>query len=89
MTWVITEQCDNRKLARCLEHCPIPECIVTSDMDSQFYIDPDLCTDCGACDLSCPVAAIFPASALPEHWAHFQVKNADAVRRIKQGASLE
>lgn len=89
MTWVITGQCDCRKLARCLEHCPVPNCIFTSDQDTQFYIDPRLCIDCGQCDMSCPVAAIFPASALPEHLAHYEAINADAALRLNGAVSFE
>lgn len=89
MTWVITAQCDNRKLARCLEHCPVPNCIFTSELDSQFYIDPNLCTDCGECDLSCPVAAIFPAFALPEYLEHYEALNASAAQRVKGATAIE
>ena len=31
-----------------------------------FYIDPDLCIDCGACEAVCPVEAIFIEDEVPE-----------------------
>ena len=42
----------------------------------QMYINPDECTSCGACEVECPVGAIFEDSALPEQWKHFQNINA-------------
>ena len=31
-----------------------------------YYIDPEECIDCGACEPACPVTAIFPEDAVPE-----------------------
>lgn len=75
MAWVITEPCRCTVHARCLEHCP-ENCIETGPGEDQYYIDPNRCTSCGACDLSCPVAAIFPEEAVPPQWLHYIERNA-------------
>ncbi len=31
-----------------------------------FYIDPDICIDCGACEAVCPVEAIYMEEEVPE-----------------------
>lgn len=31
-----------------------------------FYIDPDICIDCGACEAVCPVEAIYMEDEVPE-----------------------
>ncbi|MFZ5817300.1 MAG: 4Fe-4S binding protein [Bacillota bacterium] len=87
MAWVITEPCQCKAYARCLEHCPVEGCILTGPGESQYYIDPTRCTDCGACDLACPVAAIFPEAAVPDHWQHFIERNRAAAARIRGGVT--
>jgi ferredoxin len=42
-----------------------------------FYIHPDECIDCGACEPVCPVEAIFPADEVPAQWQSFIAKNAN------------
>ena len=42
----------------------------------QYYINPDECIDCGACEPVCPVSAIFPEDATPDEWKHFVETNA-------------
>jgi ferredoxin--NADP+ reductase len=46
------------------------ECIVPGPKGDEawpyFYIDPDICIDCGACAPECPVDAIFPDDEVPE-----------------------
>ena len=59
MTYIITEPCIGVKDASCVDVCPV-DCIHTTDEDPQFYIDPEECIDCGACEPACPVTAIFP-----------------------------
>jgi len=44
------------KAGECVDVCPV-DCILEGE--DQFYIDPDLCIDCGACTAVCPVDAIF------------------------------
>jgi ferredoxin len=45
------------------------ECIVPGKPESEwpwYYIDPDVCIDCGACVPECPYEAIFPEDEVPE-----------------------
>ena len=44
--------------------------------ETQLYIDPVACIDCGACVSVCPVSAIFPVGDLPEKWKHYAEINA-------------
>jgi NAD-dependent dihydropyrimidine dehydrogenase PreA subunit len=41
----------------------------------QLYIDPDICTDCGACEPECPVEAIFEEDDVPERWRDYIALN--------------
>ncbi|HET7559833.1 MAG TPA: ferredoxin [Limnochordia bacterium] len=74
MAFIITEPCIGTKDASCVEVCPV-ECI--HEGEDQYYIDPDECIDCGACEPECPVEAIFPEEEVPEKWESFIKKNAD------------
>jgi NAD-dependent dihydropyrimidine dehydrogenase PreA subunit len=58
MTYVITQPCIGVKDASCVDVCPV-DCIHATEDDEQFFIDPDECIDCGACEPVCPVNAIF------------------------------
>jgi NAD-dependent dihydropyrimidine dehydrogenase PreA subunit len=42
-----------------------------------YFIHPDECIDCGACESVCPVTAIFPEDAVPEKWKNFIQVNRD------------
>jgi NAD-dependent dihydropyrimidine dehydrogenase PreA subunit len=75
MAYVITEPCIGVKDASCVEVCPV-DCIHSADDDPQYYINPDECIDCGACEPVCPVSAIFPEDAVPDEWKHFTEGNA-------------
>lgn len=77
--YVICEPCIGVKDASCVDVCPV-DCIHSTDADEQYYINPDECIDCGACESACPVAAIFPEDAVPEKWRSFIQKNADYYR---------
>ena len=55
MAFVITSPCQGEKAAECVDVCPV-DCI--EEGKEQFYIDPDLCINCGACLSVCPVDAI-------------------------------
>src|SRR5688572_24731204 len=70
MTYVITEPCIGVKDASCVDVCPV-DCIHATDEDSMFFIDPDECIDCGACEPECPVTAIFAEDAVPDQWANY------------------
>ena len=64
MTYTITQPCIGTKDASCVEVCPV-DCIHTTDDDAIYYIDPDECIDCGACEPACPVTAIFAEDDVP------------------------
>ena len=72
MTFVIAEPCIGVKDKSCVEVCPV-NCIYEGE--DQYYIHPDECIDCQACEAACPVVAIFPDSTLPEKWHSFIDKN--------------
>ncbi len=63
MPYVITEPCIGVKDASCVDVCPV-DCIHSTDDDPQYYINPDQCIDCAACELACPVTAIYHEDAL-------------------------
>jgi NAD-dependent dihydropyrimidine dehydrogenase PreA subunit len=71
-TYIITEPCIDTKDASCVEVCPV-DCIYEGD--DQFYIHPDECIDCGACEPECPVQAIFPDTDVPQEWTNYIEKN--------------
>ena len=49
--------------------------------ETQLYIDPVECIDCGACVPVCPVSAIFVLEDLPDKWKHFAEINAEHYKR--------
>ncbi|QFF99236.1 4Fe-4S ferredoxin [Psychrobacillus glaciei] len=56
MAFVIIDACSQEKAAKCLDVCPA-DCIKLAD--TQYVINPNLCIDCGACEVVCPVEAIY------------------------------
>jgi NAD-dependent dihydropyrimidine dehydrogenase PreA subunit len=72
MPYVIAEPCIGTKDASCVEVCPV-DCIY--EADDQYYINPDECIDCGACEPECPVQAIFPDTDVPSEWTDYIEKN--------------
>jgi NAD-dependent dihydropyrimidine dehydrogenase PreA subunit len=76
MPYVITEPCIGVKDASCVEVCPV-DCIYSDDEAQQYYIHPDECIDCGACEPECPVSAIFPEDSVPDQWSQYIQINAD------------
>jgi len=76
MTYIITEPCIGTKDTACIDSCPV-DCIhPRKDEDefegeTQLYIDPEECIDCGACVPECPVEAIFPEDEVPEEWQKY------------------
>jgi NAD-dependent dihydropyrimidine dehydrogenase PreA subunit len=70
LAYVITERCIGTKDASCVEVCPV-DCIHTSDIAEQYYINPADCIDCGACIDPCPVDAIYPAEEVPDQLRSF------------------
>jgi ferredoxin len=86
VTYVIAEPCIDVKDRTCLEECPV-NCIYEGP--DQFYINPDECIECGACDRVCPVIAIFPASMVPKQWESYIDKNAAyfGISQVRRGGS--
>ena len=76
MTYVISEPCIGTKDKSCIDVCPV-DCIHGEEEDEQLYIDPEVCIDCAACELVCPVTAIFYEEDVPEEWRSFTQKNKD------------
>ena len=78
MTHVICEPCIDTKDRACIDACPV-DCIHPREEDdegeTQVYIDPDTCIDCGACEPECPVEAIFDESEVPDEWSNFTKLN--------------
>ena len=72
MTYVIVEPCIGEKNASCVDVCPV-SCIY--EAEDMYYINPDECIECGACEPECPVNAIFHESAVPEEWQSYTQRN--------------
>jgi NAD-dependent dihydropyrimidine dehydrogenase PreA subunit len=83
MTYVITEPCIGVKDASCVAVCPV-DCIYTSADDEMYYINPDECIDCGACEPECPVSAIFAEDDVPADQTQYIQINADYFKRTGQ-----
>ena len=79
MAYIITEPCIGTKDASCVEVCPI-DCISTSDDAPQYYINPDQCIDCAACEMACPVTAIAHEDSLKPEWKKYIAINTDFFR---------
>lgn len=63
MAFVITSGCIEEKAADCVEVCPV-DCI--EEGEDMYFIDADICIDCGACEAVCPVQAIFMETEVPD-----------------------
>ncbi|MER5642471.1 ferredoxin [Kitasatospora sp. NPDC002227] len=74
MAYVIAQPCVDVKDKACVEECPF-DCIYEGGR--MLYIHPDECTDCGACEVVCPVEAIFYEDDTPEQWRPFNAANAE------------
>lgn len=72
MPYIITEACIGTKDASCVSVCPV-DCIYEGT--DQYYINPDECIDCGACEPECPVEAIYSDDSVPENMRMFIEKN--------------
>ena len=70
MTYIIAEPCVGVKDSSCVDVCPV-DCIYTTDEDDMYYIAPEECIDCAACEPVCPVTAIFAEDAVPEQWQDY------------------
>jgi formate hydrogenlyase subunit 6/NADH:ubiquinone oxidoreductase subunit I len=47
-----------------------------------YYISPDECIDCAACEPVCPVTAIFAEDAVPAQWAEYIEKNYEYFKNV-------
>jgi NAD-dependent dihydropyrimidine dehydrogenase PreA subunit len=74
MTYVISEACIGIKDASCVDVCPV-DCIHPGE--DQYFIDPDECIECAACEPECPVNAIFAEEDVPEKYTQYTQINAD------------
>ncbi len=72
MPYIIAEPCIGVKDASCVAVCPV-DCIYEGE--DMYYINPDECIDCGACEPECPVEAIFTDDSVPEQWQSYIEKN--------------
>ena len=86
MAYVIAEPCIDVLDISCVSVCPV-DCIHYEEgVDRKLFIDPNECIDCGACEPSCPVTAIFAEEDVPGSAKEFIELNAkwyqdkDAVR---------
>ena len=71
MAYVIAQPCIDNSDQSCVAVCPV-DCISSEPgIDRKFYIDPEVCIDCGSCEQACPNGAIFRADSLPVEWAGF------------------
>ena len=71
MAYVIAQPCIDNSDLSCVAVCPV-DCISSEPgIDRKFYIDPEVCIDCGSCEQACPNGAIFRADSLPVEWAGF------------------
>jgi NAD-dependent dihydropyrimidine dehydrogenase PreA subunit len=62
VTYVITEPCIGCRDKSCIDECPVD---AVYEGLSMSYIHPDVCIDCGACEVVCPVDAIFYEDDVP------------------------
>ena len=93
MTFIICEPCIETKDTACVDACPV-DCIhpradeADFDPETQLYIDPEECIDCGACVPACPVTAIYDSvEAVPESQAMFI--EANEVYRLGEPEAME
>lgn len=84
MAYVIAQPCVGVKDGACVEVCPM-DCIRTNAGAPQMYINPNECTECGACEVVCPTGAIFEDSLLPTEWRHFEQINAQFFEKYRGG----
>jgi NAD-dependent dihydropyrimidine dehydrogenase PreA subunit len=81
MPYIIAEPCIGTKDSACVVVCPV-DCIYESS--DQYYIDPEECIDCGACEPACPVQAIFISTDVPSQWNSYIAKNSELAKNRKE-----
>ena len=80
MPYIIAEPCVGVKDKSCVAVCPV-DCIHGGEADTQLFIDPAECIDCGLCEPECPVDAIFMEDEVPEKWKSFIQINAEYYKK--------
>jgi ferredoxin len=80
MTYVIAEPCIDVLDGACVDVCPV-DCIEKAEDSRQYFIDPSRCILCRACELVCPVTAIFEIYDLPEKWSEYAKLNASFFKK--------
>ena len=79
MTHVITALCTREGDG--VEVCPVDWIVPGHKEDATwgniFFIDPDICIDCGACVPVCPPEAIFPEEDIPGEYEDDIARNAN------------
>ena len=86
MPFVIAEPCIDVMDQACLRVCPVACIHGDVGQDRKLYIDPEECIDCGACEPTCPVEAIYDEFDLPVKWQQYAdidalwQRNKDAAR---------
>ena len=68
MTFVVTDSCINCKYGECVEVCPQD---AFHEGINFVVINPNTCSNCGLCEMVCPVDAIFPIYNLPVDFSIF------------------
>ena len=71
MTYVIAEPCIDVLDRACVNVCPVACIHFDAGKDRKLYIDPNECIDCGACEPTCPVQAIYAEFDLPYKWTKY------------------
>lgn len=80
MTHVVTNNCRHCRFTECIASCPV-SCFHANAV--RVYINPERCTDCGACIPVCPVDAIVREIDIEADQVHWIEINAKAVRRYQ------
>ncbi|ABW16199.1 4Fe-4S binding protein [Frankia sp. Mgl5] len=63
MPYVVTSPCIDVKDTACLDECPVD---AIYEGDRKLYINPNECTECGACASACPIGAIMLDLEVPK-----------------------
>jgi ferredoxin--NADP+ reductase len=75
MAYVITAKC--QRAGVCVDVCPTDSIHSVEDDPNwpTFYINPETCIDCGACEAECPEEAIFPDDEVPDEYSDDTARN--------------
>ncbi|QQG34931.1 MAG: 4Fe-4S binding protein [Deltaproteobacteria bacterium] len=74
MSFIVTDNCQLCRYTDCVTVCPV-DCFYGDE--TQLYINPNECINCGACEIECPVNAIFEESMLPLDKKYWSKVNAE------------